>query len=291
MSVAIPISLPPIEVLPPIPQGLDIVHLSPTIGTEIHGIDLTEPLNDELQQFLQDLLLARKVIFFRDQDLTAAQHVAFARRWGELEITPFNVEYHPDFKEIFVLRNDGTTQKTNLWHSDGCWRSEPELGSILRARLVPTVGGDTLFADMYAAYEDLPEWLKRAVDGMQAVFSARGLLGLDESIERLTQAEIKHPPQRHPVIRTHPITGRKIIYVNPSYTSHIYGIGFQDSQFLLDRLYKQSERPEFQCRFKWRPNSIAFWDNRACQHYASTDYFGMTERVMERVTIKGDRPR
>jgi len=290
MSVAVPITLPPIERAPETPPGIELLPLSPTIGTEVLGIDLRVPLTPQMHAFLDGLLLARKVIFFRDQEITPEQHIAFARHWGELLVTPFGSEQHRDFSEIMLLRNDGTDQRTNLWHSDGCWRPEPELGSVLRGVLVPDVGGDTLFADMHAAYEDLPRWLKQAVDGMDAVFSARGIMGLDDPIERLTGIELKHPPQRHPIVRTHPRTGRKIIYVNPSYTSHIHGMTFQDSQYLLDRLYRQTLRPEFQCRFRWRPNSMAFWDNRACQHYASHDYAGVAPRLMERVTIAGDKP-
>jgi taurine dioxygenase len=286
---AIEVTLPPAAKVAA-PPGIELLDLAPTIGTEVLGIDLREPLTPERFAFLDALLLERKAIFFRDQELTREQHIAFARNWGELEVTPFS-KNSAEIEEIATITSDGTDTRTNMWHSDGAWRAEPDLGSVLRAIEVPEVGGDTLFCDMQAAYLDLPDWLKRAVEGQEAVFSARGIYNLDDPIETLTKVELDYPPQRHPVIRTHPLTGRKAIYVDLSYTQHIVGMNYEDSRYILNRLFQQNHRPEFQCRFRWRRNSMAFWDNRSCQHYANADYKGQNiKRMMERVTIRGDRP-
>jgi taurine dioxygenase len=272
------------------PRGVELVHLHPTIGTEVHGIDLREPLTPALFAFLDALLVDRKVIFFRDQAITARDHFEFARHWGELLVTPFSNNSHPEFGEIATINSDGTNARTNSWHSDGAWRAEPDLGSVVRAIAVPDVGGDTLFRDTQAAYVNLPGWLRRAVEGEVAVFSARAVHDLDAPIEELVKVELEHPPARHPIIRTHPVSGRKGIYVDPSYAMHIVGMDYADSRYLLERLFEQSNKPEFQIRFKWRNNSIAFWDNRGCQHYASADYAGQDFiRRMERVTIRGER--
>jgi len=282
--------LPPSEKPAP-PPGIELLDLHPTIGTEVLGIDLREPLTPAMFAFLDALLVERKVIFFRDQDITARNHVEFARHWGELLVTPFSNNSHPEYGEIATINSDGTNARTNSWHSDGAWRAEPDLGSVVRAIAVPDVGGDTLFRDTHAAYVNMPDWLRRAVEGEEAVFSARCVHDLDAPIEELVQVELDHPPARHPIIRTHPVSGRKGIYVDPSYATHIVGMDYADSRYLLERLFAQSNRPEFQCRFKWRNNSIAFWDNRGCQHYASADYVGQNFiRKMERVTIRGDRP-
>jgi len=286
---AMPVTLPKPAERPSPPAGINTIDLSPTIGTEVIGIDLRPSLTPELKDYLSRLWLARKVLFFRDQDITPDQHLAFARHWGELEITRGG-EHHPEHPEVFCLRRDANTPSVeNIWHSDGTWRATPDKGSILRARLTPRVGGDTLFCDAHAAYEDLPEWLKDAIGSLSAVHSYRVSRSPDEAIERLTKFELSAPPQNHPIVRTHPETGEKVLFVNPSYTSHIDGPSPDDSRFLLGRLYDQIQRPEFQCRFRWRVNSMAFWDNRACLHYAAADY-GTEERMVERVTLVGDAP-
>lgn len=176
----------------------------------------------------------------------------------------------------------------NNWHSDVTWREAPSLGSILRAIEIPATGGDTLFANMEAAYDGLSPKLQEWVCGLTAVHDIARVFAkrLGRSLEELHE---KYPPQRHPVVRTHPETGRRSIYVNTGFTSHIEGLTRKESDWLLEHLYSQAARPEYQCRFVWQPNSIAFWDNRAAQHYAASDYFPAV-RVMERVTVAGDRP-
>jgi len=233
-------------------------------------------------------LLAYKVVFFRDQTLTQDQHIAFARGFGALEIHPATPKDQARREVLRIAHGPGSRGKENMWHSDVTWRAEPSLGSVLRAIELPEIGGDTLFANMNLAYEDLDEGLKEelctliAVHDIARVFAKR----LNKDASALHE---QYPPQEHPVIRTHPETGERILYVNAAFPSHIKGMDADASDRLLDRLYRTAARPEYQCRFRWAPGSLAFWDNRACQHYAASDYFPAV-RVMERVTIAGDRP-
>lgn len=262
--------------------------LSPTIGAELHGIDLREDLSEDAIGEIRRALLDYKVIFFRDQEITREQHIAFARRFGDLEIHPATPKEQEHQEILRIEHGPGNKGRENNWHSDVTWRAEPSLGSILRSHEVPPVGGDTLFSDMYAAYEGLSDEAKRFVTGLTArhdiarVFAKR--LGTDA--DRLRE---KFPVQEHPVIRTHPETGRRLIYVNIGFTENIVGLSPKESQWWLEHLYAQAAIPEYQCRFRWTANALAFWDNRACQHYAASDYYPQ-RRVMERVTIKGDRP-
>jgi taurine dioxygenase len=269
------------------PVGLTLKHHSPTIGTEVLGIDLRDTLDDDTFGFLHQLLLDRKVIFFRDQFLTPEQHLDFGRRWGELEAIPF-LEHDSTYPELLTIRRGNERAYENIWHSDVSWRAEPSLGSILRALKVPDVGGDTLWCDMTAAYDALSPSMKKMLDGLVAVHSIEALSRYTDpdTIKRYLE---EFPPQEHPVIRTHPETGKQAIYVNGAHTRRIKGLSPIESQWLLSQLYRYAEIPEFQCRFRWEAGSIAFWDNRSTQHYASADYFPQ-ERFMDRVTVKGDRP-
>ena len=263
--------------------------LAPTIGSEVSGLDLSRPLEDATIAALRDALLERKVIFFRDQEITTGQHIAFARRFGELETHPFTPN-HPDHPEVIILANGPKHRsRINVWHSDVTWRQAPSLGSILRAREVPDVGGDTLWADMEAAYDALTDEEKGRLEGLEAEHDFMRAFGgrLDEA-ERAAMRE-RYPIAVHPVIRTHPETGRKSVYVNGAFTMRILGMDEAESTRTLLRLYALAQVPEHQVRFRWRKNSIAFWDNRACQHYPVSDYHPAV-RVMERVTVVGDRP-
>ena len=268
-----------------------VAPLTPHIGAELHGIDLASTLPDETIADIRSALLTYKVIFFRDQDISEDQHIAFARRFGDLEVHPITPkdQAHP---EIFHLKTreglkPGSKVGADLWHSDVTWRVEPSLGSVLRARIMPEIGGDTMFADMVAAYEGLSPAMKDWLCGLTAVH--------DGSIFATLQGKSKEsfweefPLQRHPVVRTHPETGERALYVNSAFTTHIEGLSDKESNWLLDHLYAQASRPEYQCRFRWQANSIAFWDNRACQHYAVADYYPAM-RAMERVTVVGDKP-
>jgi taurine dioxygenase len=264
--------------------------LSPTIGAEIGGVSLSEPMDDETFDEVHRALLEYKVIFFRDQEIAPEQHVAFARRFGDLETHPF-VPHRDGHPEVMVLKkNDRIGGYENVWHSDVTWRLRPSLGSVLLAREVPAVGGDTLFSDMYAAYEGLDDDVRNALEGRCAVHDFTRTFGRFMSAEELAKKQQEFPPAEHPVFRTHPETGRKGIYVNAAFTSHIVGMDRGESDRLLDLLYSQASVPEYQCRFRWRPFSVAFWDNRAVQHYATSDYYP-SRRVMERVTVIGDTPR
>lgn len=264
-----------------------IAPLTPRIGAEIEGIDLGAELSDEDIAEVYQALLAYKVIFFRDQDISEEQHIAFARRFGDLEVHPVTPKDQPH-QEIFHLRTVPHRKSgADMWHSDVTWRAEPSLGSILRGRIIPDVGGDTMWADMVAAYEGLSPAMKEWICTLTAVH--------DGSVFATLQGQPKEsfwerfPPQRHPVVRTHPDTGQRALYVNCSFTTHIEGLSQKESDWLLQHLYDQASQPEYQVRFRWRPNSFAFWDNRSCQHYAVADYWPEM-RAMERVTVVGDKP-
>jgi taurine dioxygenase len=280
-------TIAPTDVRTEAPAGITLKHHSPTIGTEVLGIDLREPLDDEMFSFLHGLLLDRKVIFFRDQLLTPEQHLDFGRRWGQLEVIPF-LEHDTTYPELLTIRRGAEKAYENVWHSDVSWRAEPSMGSILRALKVPEVGGDTLWADMTAAYDALSPSMKHMLEGLKAVHSIEALTRYTDPATIARYLE-EFPPQEHPVIRTHPETGKKLIYVNVAHTRRIKGMSPQESQWLMGQLVRYAEIPEFQCRLRWEPGTIAFWDNRSTQHYASADYFPQ-ERFMDRVTVKGDRP-
>ena len=269
-------------------ERFDVRPLSPIIGAEIFGVDLRDDLDDETFADLRRALLEWKVIFFRDQDLTGEQHRDFARRWGDLEVHPFLKQ--GEVPEV-VRFEKGAKEKgyENVWHSDVTWRQEPSLGSVLRAIEVPDVGGDTLFADAGAAYDALEPDIQERIDGLTAIHDFSHVFGLLMSADELAEMQQKYPPAEHPIVRVHPDTGRRTLYVNEAFTSHIPDLDPDESEALLQRLFRQPRIPELQCRFRWQPNSIAFWDNRAAWHYAASDYFP-ARRVMERVTIIGDRP-
>ena len=274
--------------------ALALAPLTPTIGVEVSGLDLRKPVDDATLKDLRQALLDWKVLFFRDQDLTTEQHLDFARRFGELEVHPF-APSKPGYPEVLAITHDDKSKgRENVWHSDVTWREIPSLGSILRALEVPPVGGDTLFSDMYAAYDGLSEAVKARIDGKLAVHDfahfRRALVKQGKTPEEVEAFNRAYPMMEHPVVRTHPETGRKAIYVNAAFTQHIVGLDKDESDALLAHLYAQAAIPEYQCRFRWSPNAIAFWDNRSSQHYAASDYFPAVRR-MERVTIIGDRPR
>ena len=285
MSTAVDLSHPPQSQF----ETITVEPLSPTIGAEIAGVRMSGDVSDEQIAEIRQALLDWKVIFFRDQDVEVAEHVAFGRKFGELEIHPFtpNREDHP---EVVVIHHDENSKRgQNRWHSDVTWRQEPSLGSILRGCEIPAVGGDTLFADMYAAYEGLPEEIRQKIDDAHAIHSFVHNFGRAMSEEKRAEYLEQYPEARHPVVRTHPETGRRGLYVNGAFTTEIEGFEPEESARLLKLLYRQASVPEYQCRFRWQKNSVAFWDNRAVQHYAAFDYHPNVRRV-ERVTVVGDKP-
>jgi len=275
-------------------DGLSLAPMTPTIGAEVSGIDLAEPLSSADQATVRQALLDWKVLFFRDQDITTEQHLAFARNFGDLEVHPF-APSKDGYPEVLAITHDRDSRgRENTWHSDVTWRLEPSLGSILRAVEVPPVGGDTLFADMYAAYEGLSDAVKAEIDGAIAVHDfahfRAGMRRRGKGEAEIEAFNAAYPKPQHPVVRTHPETGRKALYVNAAFTVEIVGMEKARSDALLAHLYAQAAIPEYQCRFRWETHSIAFWDNRASQHYAASDYWPAVRR-MERVTVVGDAPR
>jgi len=265
--------------------------LSPTIGAEVEGVSLAA-IDDELHAELHRALLEWKVLFFRDQDIDRTHQREFAERWGELEQHPFYVYVQPGqtAADVVTLAKDDTTPGfENEWHADLTWHATPSFGAVLRAVEVPEVGGDTLWADGAAAYDLLPEELRVRIDGLTAVHDWQHTFGLGMPREAVEQLAPAFPPQEHPVVRVHPETGRRTLFVNRIFTQRIVGLDEAESDALLLRLYAQYDRPEVQCRFRWSPGSVAFWDNRATLHYAASDYFP-ARRVMDRISITGDRP-
>lgn len=260
-------------------------------GAEVLGVDLRRLSNSEMET-VRDAYRDYGVIFFRDQQLTPEEHIAFARRWGEIDINKFfpaNGQY-PEIAEVRKERE----QKTNIggaWHTDHSYDPTPAMGSILVARELPEEGGDTLFSNMYAAYEALSDGMKKTLSAMKAVHSnalAFGAAGFYKNSDQAGgfKGESLIGEATHPVVITHPLSGRKALYVNPAFTTHFEGWNALDSRPLLDFLYAHAIRPEFTCRFQWREGSVAFWDNRATWHYAVNDYHG-ERRLLHRITIGG----
>ncbi|MEZ5239179.1 MAG: TauD/TfdA family dioxygenase [Microthrixaceae bacterium] len=268
--------------------------LTPLIGAVVSGVQLSEPLDPELFGELNRALLEWKVLFFRDQELSGQQQSAFAANWGPLETHPFYgavTGTEVDAPEVVRLEKGAKVGGfENVWHSDVSWRAEPSLGSVLRAVELPDLGGDTLWADMGAAYDRLPAELREQVDDMSAVHDWYTNFGLAMDPGEREALREDFPAVEHPVVRTHPETGRRTLYVNRAFTQHLVGVDPDEGAQLLEHLYLQATFPEYQCRWRWRAGDVAFWDNRATQHYATSDYYPQ-RRVMERITICGDRPR
>ena len=266
---------------------MNIEPLTPAIGATVTGVDLGSP-SSGMVNGLREALLQYKVLFFRGQSISPEQHIQFAREFGELEIHPATPRDQPNREVLHIAHGPNSRGSENFWHSDVTWREEPSLGSILRARKIPPVGGDTLFANMALAYDRLPESTRERIHDLVAVHDIARVFAsrLNKTPEELHE---RYPPVEHPVVRTHPETGERVVYVNCAFTSHVKGMDPAESAALLDQLYKSAWNPEVQCRFRWEVDSIAFWDNRACQHFAASDYYPQ-EREMERVTIAGDKP-
>ena len=274
---------------------LAISTLTPTIGAVIHGIDLADIPDDETIAAIRAALLKHKVIFFEDQHITPVQHRDFAARFGKLHTHPLYPGV-PDAPEMFILDNHaGNPTDNDAWHTDVTFIETPPLGAILYAKLLPEEGGDTCWANMQAAYEALSQPMQRFLAELDAVhdfnrgFPQTGQVAKQAGKEKASKALDEHPPVVHPVVRTHPETGADGLFVNYGFTDRIRGLRRSESDALLNMLFVHVQKPEFQCRWRWKPNAIAFWDNRATQHYAVNDYLPH-RRVMHRATILGDRP-
>lgn len=267
-------------------RTIEVKPLTPTIGAEIFGVDLSQPLTGQQFDEIHATLMRHLVVFFRDQHLTIEQHKAFGRRFGELDIHPTTqMAGHPEIIEIKADENSKYVAG-EVWHSDVTCNPVPPMGSILYLHKIPdNGGGDTLFINMYRAYESLSDPVRRLIDGLTAVHDGDQVYRIRQGKTLTTPA----PRAEHPVVRTHPVTGRKALFVNRNFTSHIAGISRLESDALLDMLYRHSEQDEFKCRFKWQPNSIAFWDNRCTMHLAMWDYYPQ-KRYGHRVTVAGTKP-
>ncbi len=271
-------------------QHFDARQVGPTLGAEISGLDLTRPPADPVLAELRQALHDYKVIFFRNQPVTPAEHAAFARQFGELEVHPALPSNNADPALVRFEKGATLSGYENMWHHDVTWRPEPSMAAILHAAHVPDFGGDTLFADMYAAYDSLDDDTRASIENLDAVhdFTRAFGAGLDDA--KAAELRAAHPSVSHPVVATHPVTGRRHLYVNRAFVSHFDGYTRDDSLALLDRLCRTADSPEHQVRFHWKPDSMAMWDNRAVQHYASSDYWPQV-RIMERASLIGPRPK
>jgi taurine dioxygenase len=274
--------------------------LTCSIGAEISNINLGIASRDpELMEGIRWLLLTHKVLFFRDQDITRAEHIAFARYFGDLEDHPVagSDPDHPGLVRIYKSPDAPNDRYENAWHSDASWREKPPFGCVLRCVECPEIGGDTMWTNMALAYEKLPEHIKTRIAGLRARHSIEATFGAAMPIEKRLALKAQFPDAEHPVVRTHPETKEKILFVN-GFTTHFtnyhtaanvrYGQDYAPGAAqLLQYLISQAQIPEYQVRWRWKPNSIAFWDNRVTQHYAVMDY-PPCDRKMERAGIKGD---
>lgn len=278
--------------------GLEVVPCGPVLGAEIAGFRASDPVDADLESVLRALLLRHKVLFFRDLDLSHAQHLALGRIWGSLEGHPV-INHVPGYPEILDIRgSDGRVEdadsdrhfrRLDKWHTDVSFRAVPSMGAVLRARALPAMGGDTLWADATAAYEGLPDATKARIEGMTATHDLMHDFGDRITPERRASMAAEFPPQHHPIVRAHPETGARTLFVNASFTSRIDGLDEADSRRLLRDLLDQFKVPEYQLRFRWTHNAVAIWDNRATQHYPVADYWPSSRR-MERVTIADTSP-
>jgi taurine dioxygenase len=269
-------------------HSIQVEALTPHVGCEIHNVDLSQPLDEQTFQEIHAALIEHGVIFFRDQQLTPEQQKAFGRRFGELLVNPASpavLDGHPELQ--LVHADEKSTFITGGgWHSDASWLAEPAMGTVLYMHEIPAVGGDTLFASMYAAHDALSGPMKRLLEGLTAVHE---LAQVVRARPVNTDQKMVMPKAEHPVIRTHPISGRRALFVNRGFTSRIVQLEPVESDALLQFLFRHVETPEFHCRFRWRARSLAFWDNRAVQHHALWDYRPQ-RRHAHRLAIKGDKP-
>jgi taurine dioxygenase len=274
---------------------LHISPLTPALGAEISGVDLSQELTGAQRDAIEQALLDYQVLFFRNQPLTPRQHADFAARFGELHIHPIYPNV-PEQPEVLILDTAETDVRDNaVWHTDVTFLPTPALGAVLSARQLPEYGGDTLWASGIAAYEALSKPLQTLLQGLTATHDFTRSFPLErfgtsaEDIARWEATRRQHPPLSHPVIRTHPVSGRKSLFVNEGFTTRINELSDAESTAILTLLFSHTTRPEFTLRWRWQVNDVAFWDNRVTQHYAVDDYRPQ-RRIMHRATILGDVP-
>ena len=271
-------------------ENFDASMIGATVGAEIDGVDIPSGLSEEVLDELHQALIEYKVIFLRGQEITSAQQVSFAESFGELEIHPFipsNTE-HP--KLVRFEKGADVGGYENSWHHDVTWREAPSKIAVLRAISVPATGGDTMFSDMCAAYEGLDDSVKSEIENLVAVHDYSYSFGSQVPEEKREEMREKYPIVEHPVVGTHPDSGKKYLFVNRIFVNHFKGLTREKSLPLIDLLSHQAEFPEYQCRFRWSDNSIAVWDNRLVQHYALSDYWPDV-RIMERASVMGEPPK
>jgi taurine dioxygenase len=279
-----------------------VEQLTCNIGAELIGVNLGDAARDDaLFAEIKAQLLEHKVLFLRDQDITPAEHVAFARRFGELEDHPVTGSdpEHPGLVQIYKSPDEPNARYENAWHTDATWREVPPMGCVLRCVETPEVGGDTMWANMVLAYENLPEHIKITIAGLRARHSIEASFGAAMQIEKRLALKAQFPDAEHPVVRTHPETGKKVLFVN-AFTTHFTNFhtpsrvrfgqdAVPGASQLLHYLISQATIPEYQVRWRWKKNSVAIWDNRSTQHYAVMDY-PPCHRKMDRAGIIGDKP-
>ncbi|WP_024794460.1 TauD/TfdA dioxygenase family protein [Tomitella biformata] len=274
-------------------ERFSVAPMTPTIGAEVDGIRLGGDLDEETMAELRRALLEWKVLVFRDQDIERSAHRAFASKWGELEEHPF-IKYgkypgQTDADVVTLERDVSVAGIENNWHHDVSWSRAPSFGAVLRAVEVPAVGGDTLFADTCAAYDLLPDAIKERIDSLVAEHDWVPNFGKSMTPDVIAALRPDYPAAQHPVVRVIPETGRRTLFVNTNFTQRILGVSEAESNELLTLLYRHVQRAEFQVRLRWRKDTVAFWDNRTCQHYAASDYYPQ-RRIMDRLSIVGDVP-
>ena len=275
-------------------QHIQVNKIAGALGAEISGVDLSHLLSDEVIAEIRKAWLDNLVIFFRNQDITPEQQLAFAERFGEIDIYPMlqGIEGYPQIAPVLKLEHE-TVNFGGLWHSDTSYLEVPPMAGVLLAREVPPYGGDTLFSNMYMAYEALSPGMKKALEGLVGINSSASAEVSRTREDRVQTAATAFSHQEligeHPVIRTHPETGKKILYINRGHTQRFKGFTEEESRPILEYLFAHQVRPEFTCRFRWEPGSLAFWDNRSAQHNPVNDYHGY-KRLMHRIILKGDKP-
>ena len=281
--------------------GIEFEHLGVTLGTVLHNLDLKKPASPELIQTIRDTLLERKVIFFRDQNLTEDEQVSFSRHFGGLDAFPFGKPGTNPFI-LEIIHGEQSPGTENGWHTDVTWMEQPSLGSIAQCVEVPPIGGDTLFADSHACLLGLPPALRERIEHLHGVndyrlfISGQGRNALPDDFVNALKSEIPFGVS-HPLVRTHPETGKASLYIHGGFLRHdslfdsrtSASLDPIESRRIVAELLTQHSRPEYNCRFQWQPGSIAFWDNRAVQHYAASDYYPH-RRLLRRVTVSGDTP-
>ncbi len=275
-------------------MSFSIAPVAGALGAEIGDVDLSQELDDETIAEIRRTLLAFKVIFFRDQNVTPVQHLAFAKRFGDIVEYPMvtGLEEAPEIVPVVKLAHE-TVNFGGMWHSDTSYLKSPPMGAIMAARELPPSGGDTLFANQVLAYEQLSNGMKIMLSGLTGISSsAKAAVTKSREDRMATDAKVDEKTElraEHPVVRTHPETGEKILFINYGHTIGFKGMTAEESASILDYLFEHQCRPEFCCTFSWRLGSIAFWDNRAVHHNPVNDYHGY-KRVMHRITIAGDKP-